>query len=348
MNSLETLKHELITQKQLLEEKGFEVTTNHTHPSPAEITTAIDNININFPSTTALPEDVRLGKTFYSQDSNIKTGTLDTDGIDNYINLITGFITAVGSFEIQIPTDSQYTQIREYAFATVAARKNLFYKHNLTIPSNITKINTSSFYCCNLTGKVTIPSTCTFLSSSIFDQTNIEELEIYNGISSGSIYLASNCANLKRLIMHAPITMIPNYCFSTNTALQEVYFPSTLETLSSTCLYNCAAILILEFSGDTPPKLSTGTFQKAKNAAIYVPYLKYDDYFNATNYQYYGQPIYGFGQFSQGDTLPSSDEAGLYTITWYSSVSDIRAGTNPITTCPFDGKMYGAFTAVET
>ena len=348
MNSLETLKQELINQKDLLEQKGFPVQTQYTHPSPTEITTAIDNISIDFPSTTATPEDVREGKTFYSKNSEIKTGTLNTDNIDYYISLIRAFITGVGSFEIEIPTDSQYTDIREYAFSTLAARQNLFYKHNLTIPSNIKKINTRAFYLCNLTGKATVPSTCTYLSSSIFDSTNIEELEIFNGISGSSIYVGANCPNLKKLILHAPINMLPNYGFSNNPALKEVYFPSTLESLSSTCLYNDSAISILEFSSDVPPTLYTGTFQKAKNAAIYVPYLKYDDYFNATNYQYYNQPIYGYGQFNEGDELPSADEAGLYTITWYSSIADIRAGTNPITICPFNGKMYGAFTVVAT
>ena len=46
MDSLNLLKQELINQKTLLDQKGFPVTTANTNPSPSEITSAIENINI--------------------------------------------------------------------------------------------------------------------------------------------------------------------------------------------------------------------------------------------------------------------------------------------------------------
>ncbi|MBQ3502885.1 MAG: hypothetical protein IJA72_04410 [Clostridia bacterium] len=81
MDSLNLLKQELINQKTLLDQKGFPVTTANTNPSPSEITSAIESINVNFALADASPQDVALGKTFYAQTGDLKTGTLDVEDL---------------------------------------------------------------------------------------------------------------------------------------------------------------------------------------------------------------------------------------------------------------------------
>ena len=60
MNSYNTIINELITQKQLLDEKGFAVNTANTYPSPSEITEAINSINFDLSDSTAI--DVKAVK----------------------------------------------------------------------------------------------------------------------------------------------------------------------------------------------------------------------------------------------------------------------------------------------
>ena len=79
MNSIDIIKQELINQKTLLEQKGFTVNVANTNPSPTEITEAINNIEVNLTLANATVDDVALGKTFYAQSGELKTGTVDIE-----------------------------------------------------------------------------------------------------------------------------------------------------------------------------------------------------------------------------------------------------------------------------
>ena len=347
MNSLETLKQELILQKNILDEKGFIVNTQNTHPSPNEITETLNNMDINFSVADALPEDVKAGKTFFAGSNGLKTGTMDAKEMDNLKDLINCFITGTGSFEINIPTGSAYTQIRDSAFKTSEKAPDTFYKHNLTIPDNITAIGNNSFQYTYLTGKLTIPSSCTKIGEYAFERSSITEFECHSGMTSSSHYMLANCPTVERIILHAPITATANYQFANAHALKEIYLPSTLKNLGSTSFYNSAGIEMVEFTGDVPPTpYYASTF---KVGAIFcVPYLKFDDYWNATNYQSNSRVMFGVGTFNEGYLLPANDEANLYDITWYGSFDDAKNQVNPITLASHTGKMYARFAEIET
>ncbi len=76
LDSLEKLKAELIKQKSAIISKGGKVVCAHSNPSPSEITAAINTIeHADLSKSTATPEDVKQGKTFYSQDQTLKVGT---------------------------------------------------------------------------------------------------------------------------------------------------------------------------------------------------------------------------------------------------------------------------------
>ena len=76
MTSFSDLKKELIKQKSAIEKKNGTVLVANTNPSPSEITAGIENIPaIDFTLTNATEEDVRQGKTFYSGNATIKTGS---------------------------------------------------------------------------------------------------------------------------------------------------------------------------------------------------------------------------------------------------------------------------------
>ena len=84
MNNLETLKQELLSQKELIEKRGGIVVVAGSNPSPSEITQGIKTIQGSDMSlATATEDDVRIGKTFYAGDPYLKTGTanMDTDSL---------------------------------------------------------------------------------------------------------------------------------------------------------------------------------------------------------------------------------------------------------------------------
>ena len=156
MNSLETLKKELIKQKELLDNKGFAVTVANDNPSPSEITSAIEKINFDFTLTTATESDVLAGKTFYSKTNEIKTGTLDLNIIQKYENIIANLISAETKIDIYIP--ETITRIRKYGYYTNLKSSPLnllaYSANNLTIPNNIRTIEDYAFADCYNIDKV--------------------------------------------------------------------------------------------------------------------------------------------------------------------------------------------------
>ena len=343
MSSLELIKQELIRQKQLLESKGVVVNNTTNHPSLLDITNAIDTINFDFSATTATEEDVRLGKTFYAQTHEIKTGTFDLSIVDELKNQLKCIISGQGQIEIQIPEDINY--IRSYMFSVYTKYTNTlaFNKHNLTIPENILRIESYAFYACNLTGKLTIPSTCEYIGSRAFSYANMEEAEIFAPISEFiPDYLFAYCSNLKKLTYHEPASYFGPYCCYLCSSLEELYLPSTLKTMSSSCLGKCNALKFVMFNNVNSTSISATLFKDCPTASLLVPYQSYDAFYNATNYQQYETSMYGHGDFKQNDILPT--EAEGYTITWHQTLDDAKSGLNPLLICPQDGKMFAVFT----
>lgn len=79
-NSIEALKQELITQKNIIEKRGGVVPMANTYPSPSEITEGIKTVTGgDLTVATATEADVLKGKTFFSGNSILKTGTAEFD-----------------------------------------------------------------------------------------------------------------------------------------------------------------------------------------------------------------------------------------------------------------------------
>lgn len=344
MNSLEILKQQLIRQKQLLDEKGFPVNTVNTNPSPTEITNAIEKINFDFTISTATEEDVKAGKTFFSQSNELKTGTYDLSVIDKLNEVIKCFITGKGSWEIELPDN--ITQIKKYAFWIDSKNdnSNLFYKENLVLPPTVTHIQEQAFLNVNLYGTFTLPATCEFVGTQAFNNCKFTEVHIYGGFTSTSTYAFTKCQQLLRAYIYSPVSIIPQYLFCNCYALEELYLPPKATSFGYTQIYECAALKLIKFTSVTPPTLSSNTFQKCPTAALLVPLSSFDAYFNASNYLAYGNPMFGYQDFEQFDNLPTSMTG--YNLTWYATVNDAKSGTNPITICPATGTMYAACTEI--
>ena len=143
MSNFDTLKNELLTQKQKIELKGGSVAVANAYPSPSEITKGIETIETpNFAMSNATVEDVRYGKTFFSGNSELKTGTSLID--PNYVNCIFMCTEGVQSTEdtIYYEIPAGIKRLRPYKF---------YYNHNpihITFNPELQYISDYAFYRC--------------------------------------------------------------------------------------------------------------------------------------------------------------------------------------------------------
>lgn len=345
MNSFNTIIHELTTQKQLLDEHGFVVDIKNKYPSPAEITNAIKKINFDFTDADAKESEVVAGKTFYAQNNELKTGTMDINEVNNLRQYVNAFVSGKGCIEIIIPDD--VTQIRPYAYNSYFSMQDdeVYSKENLTIPEHITKLGEYSFQSANITGTLIVPPTAGTMPMHCFSYTNISEAIIGTSFNNQSAHALGYCKKLKKITITEPVTAIYKYTFSYLRVVEELILPTTLTTIADSCFVS-SSIKMIRFLCTTPPPITGSVFNSIKSTILIAPYSVYYDYYTATNYQLYTNPILGFGTFAEGESLPStlSDMA----VTWHTSMEDAIAYTNPITTSPGEVELYAIFTPVET
>ena len=142
MNSIETLKQELLAQKSAIEEKGSTVNVANLNPSPSEITQAIRDLNIpNFTITTAKEEDVAQGKTFFSGNSEVKIGTFD-ENVMLRKTLLFDSEVATETERVYYTIPSMITELRDYAFY-----KN-YNPLTITLNDNISELGKYAFSNC--------------------------------------------------------------------------------------------------------------------------------------------------------------------------------------------------------
>ena len=142
MNSLETLKQELITQKNLIDSKGGNVIVAGNNPTPSEITAGINSLETpDYASTNATVEDVVAGKTFISGNSTIKTGTLNYSSDSLRASLLWEKTATNGTFSFSIPSGTAY--VRPYAFYSNMNTVDIYFS------STITEIGSYAFYSCS-------------------------------------------------------------------------------------------------------------------------------------------------------------------------------------------------------
>lgn len=214
MDNLEILKNELISQKEKLVEKGYEVATKFTNPSPSEITTAIESVHENnLSEATATEEDVLEGKTFYAGDFNLKTGTLvkgsDSDYYNAFLTMLFG--ADYGNWTYQIPFVGQ-TAIRPYCFCEAGEM---------------------------LSGKLVLPEGIEKVGKYSFDSTNITEIQFPESITTLDSYAFSHCSNLKEIKIPDSVTSIGTYCFYQTNSHSSMYIGTGISTLPNFALSHC-------------------------------------------------------------------------------------------------------------
>ena len=341
MNSYNSIINELITQKQVLTEKGFPVNTANTYPSPSEITETIRNISFDLSGSTATEADVVAGKTFYSQTNELKTGTLTVSSSNELLNYLTCLISGRGQTEIFIP--DTVTEIRPYAFDlyTYGCDLTAFTHENFTIPASVQIIHEYAFLRCNLTGTLTIPPTVKEIENKAFQYTNISKCVIDTQLTSTATEIFSMCSNLRTIEITNNVTALYRKNLGSLRQVYEVIIPESVTSIADGTFYSANDPNIVKFLNPTPIPISTGVLSDIPTSIIAVPVASYDAYYNATNYRTGNNFIEMFATFKAGDVFPTT--IGDKTVAWYDDALDCRYDRSRITTCPADGEYYATY-----
>ena len=222
MNSIELLKQELAEQKAAIETKKGFVSVANTNVSPAEITEGIKTIPVvDLSSSTATEADVLLGKTFYSGDETLRTGTFvvpEDSGSDSSSDFDANFIDYVvfgkntapyPDIELHVPDFTN--RIKDYLFYKCPCKCDVY------LNSSLSEIGTHAFNA----------GTDTTLHN--FENTNMIKVELNacretkgidlsalpDSITTMGNYAFADCAKYSNsLTLPASLSSLGSYAFS--------------------------------------------------------------------------------------------------------------------------------------
>jgi hypothetical protein len=143
----------------------------------------------------------------------------------------------------------------------------------------------------------------------------------------------NNCENLHDIELPNTLTTISDTCFFECGGLKSVTIPNQVSSIGSKVFYECRNLKTIKFEPTTPPTMGSNSFYSVPtDCIIYVPSLVSNLYMTA---QYYPNPsnynYIGYATYTSGDTLPTLTTDETYNLTWYATVDDAIAQTNPIT-----------------
>lgn len=217
-NSLETLKAELISQKNAIITKGGTVTVAGTNPTPAEITAGINSIDSpNYELSNAQPEDVISGKTFFSGNSTLKTGTLNYSADTMNIMYFYNNTTASTNTRINYTLRSGLSALRQYAFYKNPNPVDFYFNTDLTSIGDYSFYQNGSFVFPNFANL----SSLTYVGSSAFNQCTscgIDFTLLPNSIRSIKDRAFQDCLTTGMSVYLPALTTFGQYAFYSSSA----------------------------------------------------------------------------------------------------------------------------------
>lgn len=219
----------------------------------------------------------------------------------------------------------------------------------ITLPDTVVTINNSAFrncyclkkinggqnvktygdYCfcgCKALSTFTIPDSVTNMNTNTFYQTK----------------------SLSNVTIGSGLTKLGNGAFQNCSGLYSITIPSTITELGTYAVNSCSNMKYIRFESTTPPTVAgSSTFGGVSTSTlIYVPTESINDYKSANNYPNPSSYNYvGYATYASGVSLPSSIPG--YSLTWYATVEDWIAETNPITVGN-GNEVYARTTAVTS
>ena len=117
-----------------------------------------------------------------------------------------------------------------------------FSLQELVIPSSVTSIGNSAFWCSSLQ-ELVIPSSVTSIGNSAFlGCSSLQELVIPSSVTSIGDLAFSGCSSLRELAIPSSVTSIGNNAFSCCCSLQELVIPSSVTSIGDLAFSDCSSL----------------------------------------------------------------------------------------------------------
>lgn len=219
MNSLETIKEQLLAQKALIESLGGTVNVANTNPSPSEITAGIATIVSDTDSVVAL-----MGDTTKSFNNSLITHATT---FKSYC-----FNTLGGALSGHVDIPEGITTLPIYCFAETNVE-------SYSCPSTLNTIRRNCFSnCANLKHGI-IPDSVTSLESNMFyNSENLETLYIGTGITSLVSNICKIIPKVKTFTLPANIVEIKTSNFVNILEMEDFYVKGSAVTAIDSNIFN--------------------------------------------------------------------------------------------------------------
>ena len=130
------------------------------------------------------------------------------------------------------------------------------------------------------------------------------------------------------------VTSIGGAVFQSCYSLTSVTIPSSVTSIGDNAFNNCYGLGYIKFNRTTPATESSSSAwaNVPTDCIIYIPLDTYTAYTTATNYP--SSSTYNYVEYAiyaSGTILPSTNTGGTRAYTWYATIEDWLAQTNPIT-----------------
>lgn len=228
MNNIETLKNELINQKNILESKKYSVAVANINPSPSEITECLKTISEN-------NENASLFSTYYKTLVDPTTYNYQINNMvfpDEIVTIRNNFAYNLGNLltgSLNIP--DTVTNIGSRAFSTTSIS-------SVTFPTNLTELGNYAFSDCPNLKSIVLPDSLTTLGTYCFNNTSeITELRFGKNLTNIPISVFKTLNQLTTVTIPANITSIASNNFYTVPLLENVYIEGNNTTLSSSSIF---------------------------------------------------------------------------------------------------------------
>ena len=252
---------------------------------------------------------------------NSVCGLLRKSGFDE--NQSKCYINAIKSIDI----GSSVTGIGNYAFYNCNSLSGV------TIPDSVTSIGNSAFYNCYSLSSVTIPDSVTGIGSDAFRVCNsLSGVTIPDGVESIGNYAFYSCYSLSSVTIPDSVTGIGNNAFMYCYSLSSVTIPDSVTSIGNNAFSDCYGLGKITFTRETPPTV------QSSNAFSGIPtdcavLVKSYAYLSASYYPSPSTYTYAYyDTIADGTALPATiPDESTTSLTWYATIADLRAETNPIT-----------------
>ena len=156
----------------------------------------------------------------------------------------------------------------------------------LVMNSGIKEINRNAFSFCTSLTNVRFPETLVSIGSYAFESTNIEELDIPNGITTINENTFFNCSKLEKIKLPESLQLIKNSAFSECSGLRNVTIPANVELIQNNAFrWSTDESVDFFMNPEYPPLAYENSFPS--NSKFYVPDGSIEPYQNVVPWNNY-------------------------------------------------------------